>query len=165
MSTKPVVSAAKFSAYRKAYRLYCDLLRKDAATTERVLAAEESARKLAKPIFDAIKAAQGTSYARVMFVNSLILQIRELEDRLGIPKKSMDGMRVRIISCGGLRHALKSWKYPSMATAAFLTNRHGAWQIDEIRRIDTRGITREITVLHIPDAARDKIVDDKLSSL
>ena len=165
MLTKPVVSAAKFSAYRKAHRLYCDLLRKDVATTEMVQAAEESARKIAKPIFDAIKAAQGTSYARIMFANSLILQVQELEERLGIPKKSMNGMRVRMINLGSFRYARKSCKYPAMATAAILTNRHGSWQIDEIKRIDSRGIARATTVLYLPDAARDKIVDNFLSQI
>ena len=165
MTTKPVVSAAKFSAYRKAHRLYCDLLRNDAATTEMVQAAEESARKIAKPIFDAIKAAQGTSYARVMFTDSLILQVQELEERLGIPKKSMDGMRVIMINLGSFRYARKTWKYPAMATAAILTNRHGSWQIDEIKRIDSRGIARATTVLYLPSSARDKIVKDKLCRL
>lgn len=175
---KPVISAAKFSAYRKSRKVYCDLLVKsrfaeksnaENSEIERladmIRVADCVDRRLEKPISDAIHAAEGKASARTMFAHLLARQVRELEEGLNIPKKAMDGMRVRIISEFGFRRAPRSWKYPAMATAAFLTNRRGAWQIYEIRRIDTRGIARAITVLHLPDAARDKIVEDKLLNL
>lgn len=178
MSTKPVVSAAKFTAYRKSHEYYCSLLiAREVALknhaeqsdidrlSDMISAAEDDDRKLAKPIVDAIRSADGDSRVRTMSPASIARQSVYLEDRLRIPKNAMYGMRVRIITDCGLRIARKTWKYPAMATAAYLTNRRGSWQIDEIRRIDTRGIARAITVLHIPDAARDKIVEYKLSSL
>lgn len=175
---KPVISAAKFSAYRKAHKVYCALLLRRAFAkkgnaeqsevdqlADMIRAADYVGRRLEKPISDVIHAAEGKASARTMFSHLLARQVRELEEGLSIPKKAMDGMRVRIISEFGFRRAPKSWKYPAIATAAYLTNRKGAWQIDEIRRIDTRGIDRKVTVIHLPDAARDKIVENFLSQI
>lgn len=176
--TKPVVSAAKFTAYRKAHEYYCSLLigrevaLKNHAEqsdidrlSDMISAAEDDDRKLAKPIVDAIRSADGKSRVRTMSPASIARQFVDLEDRLRIPKKAMYGMRVRIITDRGFRIAPNSWKYPAMATAAYLTNRNGNWQIDEFRRIDTRGINSTITVLNLPDAARDEIVKNFLSKI
>ena len=167
--TKPVVSAAKFTAYRKAHKFYSDLWRdadvNDVKIIDRLSAAEETEKRTAKPITDAIYAAECNAKERTMHAQLLNSQVKEMEEKLGIPKNKMDGMRVQIISKSGFRRALKSWKYPSMATAAYLTNRKGDWQIDEFRRIDTRGINSTITVLNLPDAARDEIVKNFLSQI
>jgi hypothetical protein len=167
--TKPIVSAAKFTAYRKAHKFYSDLWRdddvNDVKIIDRLSAAREAEKRTAKPIADAIYAAEGKAKERTMYAQLLNSQVKEMEEKLGIPKNKMDGMRVQIISKSGFRRALNSWKYPAMATAAYLTNRKGAWQIDEFRRIDTRGINSTITVLNLPDVARDEIVKNFLSQI
>ena len=167
--TKPVVSAAKFTAYRKAHKFYRDLWRdadvNDVKIIDRLSAAGEAEKRTAKPITDAIYTAEGNAKERTMHAQLLNSQVKEMEEKLGIPKNKMDGMLVRIISKSGFRRALNSWKYPAMATAAYLTNRKGDWQIDEFRRIDTRGINSTITVLNLPDAARDEIVKNFLSQI
>ena len=107
-------------------------------------------------IIDAIQSAEGRASARTILPWDIARKLNEIEDKLGIAKKALEGVSVDVDI-----HAQdfpKAYKYTPESTQFSAVFRGGSWRITNIERNSTRRYGREVVVTHT-DESRKAILD------
>lgn len=104
----------------------------------------------------AIKEAEGKAPARTITAMTIKWAVTAVEQTLNIPKKHMEGIRVR---CD--LHAQKypnAYKYTPESTQFVLERIHGAWYVTKIERYRT-GTTEKKFMLGLTEDAKKALIE------
>ena len=111
-----------------------------------VMEAQAALFKSLDPIDAEIHAAEGRATTGTLTANQLVRIMCRLEDRLGIPKKALQGVIVRIDAApANLPHAYKHLAYSTQCRLEF---RNGHWSLLDVRRDRVTGRKTNVRIIH-----------------
>lgn len=104
----------------------------------------------------AIREAEGRAKVRTIDADDVAAALHDLEKRLGISKKSMEGLHVTVdLHAHRFSNAYKGIPESTIFDAEY---RRGAWRVVDIRRDRTRAPSNAIVVRHT-EQSRQAIID------
>lgn len=102
-----------------------------------------NAREKLQAVLDGV---QRRTTARNISVDDIIASLKEVEEELSIPKKSMEGIRVIID-----RHAQRfpnAYRFTPESTQFMASYKNGSWRVYDISRYNVHSPSYRIQVLH-----------------
>ena len=102
---------------------------------------------------------------RTITARDIVQSIVRLEERLGLPQRCLNGMRVRIdCNAQDYANAYKGTPYSTQFEAEY---RDGGWKITSIERCEARrnGRKHKFDILAISDEAKVKIVENAMKNI
>lgn len=108
------------------------------------------------PIEEAIKQAEGRATVRTITAAKLIMTLADVEDKLGISKKSLQGIKV----CADLnaQKLPNAYKWRAESTHFTAEYKSGNWVITDIRRDYLSQRNTEIEIVHT-DASKAALIE------
>jgi len=114
-------------------------------------AAKESFEKTAEQLTAEIKKAEGRATARTITAENLVETLIEIENRLGITKKSMEG--IRVVVDYNAQTFPSAYKYRPESTF-FVAVYNKGWKLTDIRRDWTRSPKQAVQIEHTEDSKK-----------
>lgn len=161
MNLKEIVKAR--AAYRTEYdrlrnfnSIYCERYPDDVARTrEHAEELRKAFDETAVKVNDAIKEVEGKASARLASAADLADALLEIEKKLSITKKAMEGIATYIDV--NAQDFPSAYKYRPMSTQFFCEFRNGYWRLKNIVRDDCEKAGQKFR-LSLTDAAKDAII-------
>ena len=124
-----------------------------------VEAAESRYESIADPIRTAIKSAEGRATARTITAEKMLYALIQVEKKLDITKKAMDGIKVTIdINSQSFPNA---YKYTPESTHFSAEYKNGSWRLTDIYRAECKN-SFHIRIEHTEESK--KAIIDRLSN-
>ena len=92
--------------------------------------------QIAAPLTEAIEAAEGRATARTITAWEVVVALREVEERLSISKKAMDGVEVSIDI--NAQDFPRAYKWPPESTHFDAMYKGGYWRVTNVYRYKTQ---------------------------
>lgn len=120
-----------------------------------IAAAKQILNDTTGKLSDAIKAAEGRAKERTADAVGILSAIGEIEKRLNITKKSLDGVKITVDI--NAQDFPRAYKYTPNSTIFEAVFRGGKWRITDIYRSRTHAAGRG-TVVQLTEAAKAAII-------
>lgn len=112
---------------------------------------------VATRLTDAITAAEGKAYERTISASMILESLYEINEKLDIPTKYMDGISVNVDYHS--QHFARAYKYTPMSTHFCAVFKNGTWKVTDIYRDPVRQAANSKYILTLPEAAKTAIIN------
>lgn len=99
-----------------------------------------------------LDAVQKRTTERNITIDDIVSALLEIEEKLSIPKKSMNGIRV-FVDCNAQSFP-NAYKYTPKSTQFWAVYRNGSWRVDEIARYKVCSPSFRVQVQHTEESKK-----------